>query len=123
MFRVLTLSLAGMLAGCSGGHGDRQGGGGAGSGTLTIKGSDTMVILAQRWAEAYMREHDGTTIQVSGGGSGTGIAALQNGTTDIANSSRPIEEREQNQIRQRRGSAPHETRVALDALAVYVHDD
>lgn len=107
-----------MLAACSGGHGDRAEGE---SRTLTIKGSDTMVILAQRWAETYMREHEGTTIQVSGGGSGTGIAALLNGTTDIATASRPLNDTERNRLRSRGGA--HETRVALDALAIYVHQD
>ncbi len=116
------LSIA-ALGACSGGHGEQPSGGGEqGGGTLTIKGSDTMVILAQRWAEQYMREHAGTTIQVSGGGSGTGIAALINGTTDIADASRPIKETESRQIAQRRGSPPYEARVALDALAVYVND-
>jgi ABC-type phosphate transport system substrate-binding protein len=58
--------------------------------TVTVKGSDTMVILGQKWAEVYMQRNPGTTIQVTGGGSGTGIAALVNGTTDIAESSRPM---------------------------------
>jgi phosphate transport system substrate-binding protein len=53
-------------------------------GSITVKGSDTMVILGQRWAEVYMSRNPGVTIQVTGGGSGTGIAALINGTTDIA---------------------------------------
>lgn len=122
MLRRTVLGLAMLAAAsCSGGHGEQPSGGG-GAGTLTIKGSDTMVILAQRWAEQYMREHPGTTIQVSGGGSGTGIAALINGTTDIADASRPIRDNESRQIAQRRGTPPHETRVALDALAVYVND-
>lgn len=90
---------------------------------LSIKGSDTMVILAQRWAEAYMAGHAGTVVQVSGGGSGTGLAALVNGTTDIATSSRPINEREVGQLQTERHAAAHETRVALDALAIYVHRD
>lgn len=116
--------LCALLLACSGRHGDDgQGQGGARGSTLTIKGSDTMVILAQRWAEEYMREHQGTTIQVSGGGSGTGIAALINGTTDIANASRPIRDSERRTIAQRRGSEPREYRVALDALAVYVHQN
>jgi phosphate transport system substrate-binding protein len=50
---------------------------------MTVKGSDTMVILAQRWAELYMKSNPQTTIQVTGGGSGVGITALINGTTDI----------------------------------------
>jgi phosphate transport system substrate-binding protein len=57
---------------------------------ITIKGSDTMVILGQRWAESYMKAHAGAVIQVTGGGSGTGIAALINGTTDICQASRAM---------------------------------
>ena len=57
---------------------------------VTVKGSDTMVILGQKWAETYMKSHPGTTVQVTGGGSGTGIAALLNGSTDICNASRPM---------------------------------
>ena len=53
------------------------------AGSITVKGSDTMVILGQRWAEEYMKKNPATVIQVTGGGSGTGISALINGTTDI----------------------------------------
>jgi phosphate transport system substrate-binding protein len=91
-------------------------------GTLSLKGSDTMVILAQRFAEGYMHAHEGTSIQVSGGGSGTGFAALLDGTTDIADASRPINEREVADLQTRRHAAAHETRVAIDALAVYVNE-
>lgn len=101
--------------------GEGEGEGRAATQTLTIKGSDTMVILAQRWAERFRAENPTTTVQVSGGGSGTGIAALLNGTCDIANSSRPIKERERQQIRAARNQDAQEFRVALDALAVYVH--
>jgi len=107
----------------SGAEGEEGAGARGSGGTLTIKGSDTMVILAQRWAEAFMEEHPDSSIQVSGGGSGTGIAALINGTTDLANASRPMKDREREQLREARGAAAHETRVALDALAVYVHAD
>jgi phosphate transport system substrate-binding protein len=93
------------------------------SATLTIKGSDTMVILAQTWAEAFMKAHPGRVVQVSGGGSGTGIAALLNGTADLANSSRPMKDKEKAQIKERRGAEPKEFEVALDALAVYVPVD
>ena len=58
------------------------------AGTITIKGSDTMVILAQKWAETYMGAHNDVKIQVTGGGTGTGFAALQNQTTDLCNASR-----------------------------------
>ncbi len=89
---------------------------------LTIKGSDTMVILGQRWAENYMAKNPGISIQVTGGGSGTGIAALINGTTDIAESSRPMREAEKAQTKATRGKDVVELPVALDGLAVYVHE-
>jgi phosphate transport system substrate-binding protein len=89
-------------------------------GTVTLKGSDTMVILAQRWAEVFMRENPGTTIQVTGGGSGTGIAALINGLTDIADASRPMKDEEKAQLRERRHAEATEIKVAVDALAAYV---
>jgi len=64
------------------------------AGSITAKGSDTLVILAQKWAEVYMSTQPGTKIQVTGGGSGTGFAALQNRTTDLCNASRPIKSKE-----------------------------
>jgi phosphate transport system substrate-binding protein len=89
---------------------------------ISIKGSDTMVLLGQRWAETYMKKNSGVTIQVTGGGSGVGLAALINGTTDIAESSRPMKDAEKTQLEQKRGMAVVELPVALDGLAVYVHD-
>ncbi len=89
---------------------------------VTVKGSDTMVILAQRWAESDMAEHPGSIVQVTGGGSGTGVAALINGTTDICQASRPMDDDERAQMQSKYGSAPHETIVAKDGLAVYLHD-
>lgn len=90
--------------------------------SFTIKGSDTMVILGQRWAESYMKDNKGVTIQVTGGGSGTGIAALINGTTDICESSRPMKDKEKDDTKAKRSAAVVETKVALDALAVYVNE-
>lgn len=90
---------------------------------ITVKGSDTMVILGQRWAETYMGKNKGVTIQVTGGGSGVGIAALINGTTDIAEASRPMKDTEKAQTQQNRGKPAIEIPVALDALAVYVHEN
>src|SRR5438034_7118207 len=66
--------------------------------TITVKGSDTMVILGQRWAEEYMKKHKDTTVQVTGGGSGTGISALINGTTDICEASRAMKDPEKKQV-------------------------
>jgi phosphate transport system substrate-binding protein len=94
----------------------------ASAGTVTVKGSDTMVILAQRWAEAYMKKNPGTKVQVTGGGSGTGIAALQNGTTDIADASRAMKDSERATIRDRFNVLPTETAVAKDGVAFYVND-
>ena len=62
--------------------------------TITVKGSDTLVILSQKWAEVYMKSHPQINIQVTGGGSGTGISALINGTTDICNASRKMKDTE-----------------------------
>ncbi len=86
---------------------------------ITVKGSDTMVVLGQRWAEEYMNKNPEVAIQVTGGGSGTGIAALINGTTDIVNSSRPIKEAEMQKAKQA-GYYPAEFKVAMDSLAVVV---
>lgn len=91
------------------------------SSTVSVKGSDTMVILGQRWAEHFMKENPGVTVQVTGGGSGTGIAALVNGTTDICQSSRPMKDKEKADVKEKRGKEAVEKKVALDALAVYVN--
>jgi len=88
---------------------------------LSIKGSDTMVILGQRLAEEYMKKNPGLVAQVNGGGSGTGIAALINGTADLAQSSREMKDGEKEKVAQSRGAAVVELPVALDALGVFVH--
>jgi phosphate transport system substrate-binding protein len=93
------------------------------AGNITAKGSDTMVILAQKWAQVYMASHKGTTIQVTGGGSGTGFAALQNQTTDLANASRPIRAKEIEACIKAFGKRPAEHKVCLDGLSVYVNAD
>ncbi len=98
---------------------------GAGGGekrTVTIKGSDTMVILGQRWAEHYMQKQSAVLIQVTGGGSGTGIAALINGSTNICQSSRPMKAKEREQAKAKHGKDVVEFAVAMDGLAVFVHD-
>ncbi len=89
---------------------------------ITVKGSDTLVTLGQRWAEEYMKVHPEATIQVTGGGSGVGIAALVNGTTDLANSSRAIKDKEIEKAKSA-GYYPEEFAVAIDSLAVVVHKD
>jgi phosphate transport system substrate-binding protein len=90
------------------------------SGTsVQIKGSDTMVTLGQAWAQAFMERSPGYHVAVTGGGSGTGIAALINGSADIAQSSREMKPEEIEQAKQR-GYNPTEFTVALDALTVVV---
>ncbi len=84
------------------------------------KGSDTIVNLALAWAEAYQQEHSNIRISVTGGGSGTGIAALLNGTVDIANASRQISSEETQQA-QAKGIRPEEFVIARDAIAVIVN--
>ena len=94
------------------------------AGGVTVKGSDTMVVLGQKWAEIYMGGHPDTRIQVTGGGSGTGFAALQNQTTDLANASRKIKAAElEGCVKAFNGKRPTEYKVALDGLSVYVHAD
>ena len=88
---------------------------------ITMKGSDTMVILGQRWAEKFMNANPGKIVMVTGGGSGTGIAALINGTTDICQSSRAMKQDEKLKLRDRFQTMGIEIPVAKDGLAVYVH--
>lgn len=91
-------------------------------GSITVSGSDTMVILAQKWAEVYMKDHPEVKIQITGGGSGTGFAALQNRTTDIANASRQIKPAEKFGCVKAFKSLPTEYRVAMDGLYVFVNE-
>jgi phosphate transport system substrate-binding protein len=90
---------------------------------ITVKGSDTMVILGQKWAEVYMKGHPGTTVQVTGGGSGTGIAALLNGGTDICDASRPMKPAEAADFLKKFKVRAHEYKMCFDGLSVYVHKD
>jgi phosphate transport system substrate-binding protein len=105
-------------------------GGGTGGGTsqpeatayIENKGSDTIVNLALAWAEYYQGLHPEVSISVTGGGSGTGLAALINGTVDIANASRRIKDEEMQEA-QKNGIDPVEFIIARDAIAVIVHPD
>lgn len=95
-------------------------GGGQDHQVIQNKGSDTLVNVAQAWAEAYQTVDPTTVVAVSGGGSGTGIAALINGTVDIANASRSMKQKEIDLAREH-GHDPVEHIVGYDALAVYLH--
>ncbi len=90
------------------------------AGTVVVKGSDTMVNLSAAWAEAFMKERSDTTVSVTGGGSGVGIAALLGGTADICNSSRDMQPKEKKQGAEN-GVSPVETNVALDGIALVVN--
>jgi phosphate transport system substrate-binding protein len=91
--------------------------------TIQNKGSDTMVNLAQAWAEEYKKVAPGVDVEVSGGGSGVGIAALTKGTIDLANASRNMKPEEIDQAKKNTGKDVKEFIVGYDALAIYVHKD
>jgi phosphate transport system substrate-binding protein len=89
---------------------------------ITVKGSDTMVILAQRWAELYMKSNPQTTVQVTGGGSGVGITALINGTTDICDASRPMKQTEIEKLKSRYNTLGVEIPCAKDGVTIYLNE-
>jgi len=89
---------------------------------ITVKGSDTMVILAQRWAELYMKKNPAATIQVTGGGSGVGITALINGTTDICNASRPMKQTEIEKLKARYNTLGVEIPCAKDGVTLFLNE-
>jgi len=85
-----------------------------------VKGSDTVLPLSQKQAESYMKANPSTTVSVTGGGSGVGISALIDGSTDIAQSSRKIKFSEKQKL-QEGGKTAKEVIIAYDALAVVVN--
>jgi phosphate transport system substrate-binding protein len=89
--------------------------------TIQVKGSDTMVNLAQLWAEEYNKVEPNVSIEVSGGGTGVGLAALFRGTVDMANASRNAKLAEIEQAKKNTGKEPVEFVMGYDALAIYVH--
>jgi phosphate transport system substrate-binding protein len=124
-----TLALAAVLAlglvGCSTApdtaeNGTEESGTAELTGAISVEGSDTMVNLGQAWAEVFQGENPGVMISLKGGGSGTGIAALINGTVDFANASREMKGEEIAEA-QGKGIEPVETEVAKDAIAVVVN--
>ena len=89
---------------------------------VTVKGSDTMVILAQKWAELYMKKNPQANIQVTGGGSGIGITALINGTTDICNASRPMKQTEIEKLKARYNTLGVEIPCAKDGVTIFLNE-
>jgi len=96
---------------------------GSGEATIRVEGSDTMVNVAQAWAENYHKFHPSVSVQVLGGGSGVGIASLISGDCDMANTSRKMKDKEIDRAKDKQGVTPIEHIVGYDALAIYVHKD
>jgi phosphate transport system substrate-binding protein len=105
--------LAAALLGCSSQDGN----------AIRITGSDTMVNLAQAWAEAFRADHPDISPQIKGGGSGMGIAALCSGKIDIATASRPMKPKEIELAEKNTGKTPKQFIVGQDAMAIYAHKD
>lgn len=118
----LWLLLATLLFGCAGGLENSAEASDSPTRAIQNKGSDTLVNVALAWAERYREVDPSVSIAVTGGGSGTGIAALINGTVDIANASRAMKEKEFEEAAAN-GITAIEHVVAIDALAVIVHPD
>jgi len=122
---TLRIGLIAVLATCSllclDCGGSKEASRAASTTTIQNKGSDTMVNVAQAWAEEYRTVNRRVAVEVSGGGSGVGIAALIRGTIDIANASRDIKKGEIEEARRNTGKEPKGFVAGYDALAVYVH--
>ena len=116
---ILALTL--LICSACGRPSDREGGGSRRA-LIQNKGSDTLVNVAQAWAEEYKEVDANVAVAVTGGGSGTGISALINGTVDIANASRKMKDKEV-EMAAAGGFEPVEHVVGFDALAVYLHQD
>ncbi|MBN2272316.1 MAG: phosphate ABC transporter substrate-binding protein [Sedimentisphaerales bacterium] len=114
---VMAASMAVSLFGCKG----EKGASGPQKVVISNSGSDTMVNLAQMWAEEYQKIKPEVSVEVAGGGSGVGIRDLIQGIVDIANCSRDLTDAEKEQAKRNTGKEPVEWIVGYDALAVYVH--
>jgi phosphate transport system substrate-binding protein len=117
---ALALAMVCALSGCGSDGPGAEGGSQAVAQTIENKGSDTLVNLALAWAETYTNGRPDVRLSVTGGGSGTGIAAMINGTVDIANASRAMKP-EEIAAAEENGITPIEFSVARDAIAVVVH--
>ena len=120
---VATLAAGLALAGCGKKEGTGSGESSGSKKTVEIraKGSDTLIQLATAWAEAYRKVSPNVFVNASGGGTGTGVAALENNTTDICDASREMKPEERAKVKQVTGKDVKEFTVAYDALAVYSH--
>src|SRR3990172_5666948 len=114
---VMAVGVAVSMCGCKGDKGTT----GPQKAVISNSGSDTMVNLAQMWAEEYQKVKPEVSVEVAGGGSGVGIRDMMQGIVDIANSSRDMTDSEKEQVKRNAGKEPVEWVVGYDALAVYVH--
>lgn len=135
---MMIVGLMAITAACGGGEDEASGNGNSNNnnnsaagdnsaeempeGYLDIRGSDTMVNLGQAYAEEYMDHNENGDVSVTGGGSGTGVAAMINNEVDIAQSSRPMTEEELSDA-EANGAEPHEFIVGQDGLAVAINND
>ena len=117
---LILLIITSLIAGAAGGCARNNNGSQSNSYDLQIKGSDTMVNLTQVWAEEFIKQNPGTNIAVTGGGSGTGLAALVSGSCQLAQSSRLIDEQEL-KMAEENGIKPVMHEVAMDGIAVIVN--
>ncbi len=117
---ILVFSIASGLCGCKGDAGSKEASGPQ-KAVISDSGSDTMVNLAQMWAEEYQKVKPDVSVEVAGGGSGVGIRDLMQGIVDIANCSREMKDSEKEQAKRNTGKEPVEWIVGYDALAVYVN--
>ncbi len=107
---ALTLAASAIIAGCGKGR------------TVTLVGSDTLILLARQWADAYMKDNRGATIRVENGGTVAGAVALARGGADICMASRPLLKDEGAAVKAKRGAEARETVVARDGVAIYVNE-
>ncbi len=124
LITTVTAVIALAATGCNRSADSTRGGGGGKKTAIANIGSDTMVNLAIAWADAYTKIDPSVSVEVNGGGSGQGVAALINGSCDIANCSRSFEEKEIADFKTKHpGKEPKEYMVGYDALSVFVHKD
>lgn len=115
MNKIVPILAVLSLTACGGGEGSSRT-------LLQNKGSDTLVNVAQAWAEQYAKVDPSVVVAVTGGGSGTGLSALINGSVDIANASRKMKP-EEVALAGNNGVTPKQFIVGYDALAVFIHPD
>ena len=118
MTSALILGVGLIQTGCK-----PSGSGGDAKTVIQVQGSDTMVNVAQAWAETYGKVKSDVSVEVGGGGSGVGFASLINGTIDIANASRDMKPGEKTKAKNNSGKEATEFTVGRDALAIFVHKD